>query len=323
MTTIETDFQSPKPKRGAVRNLVRRSFFALLEYRIRCLRAAGQDSTADNYRCALDSFREFRGGEDCAPGQLTAALMGDFQKHMRRKGLSMNTISLYNRNLRAAYNYALDEELLGEDKRPFRKVFTGVEKTRKRAVREDVVRRIVDLDLSDDPSLDLARDIFLFCIYTQGMAFVDVAHLTAENLHMGLITYRRHKTGQPLAVELLPCARAILRKYQDRTGPSSFLLPLLYNADSGRAVKYSTALRQYNRRLRQISDRMGLDIPISSYVARHTWASVAKWSGVEEAVISEAMGHSSTETTAIYLASLDSDVVGAANQTVVRKLLAR
>ena len=323
MTTIETDFQSPKPKTGRVGSLLRHSFFALLEYRIRCLRTAGQDSTADNYRCALDCFREFRGGQDCSLGKLTAAMISDFQRYMRRRGLSMNTVSLYNRNLRAAYNYALDEELLCEDKRPFRKVFTGVEKTRKRAVREDVVRRLIALDLSGDPSLDLARDVFLFSIYTQGMAFVDVAHLTTDNLQGGVITYRRRKTGQPLAVKLLPCALAILRKYRDRTGATPLLLPLTYCADSGRAVRYSTALREYNRRLRQISDRMGLDIPLSSYVARHTWASIAKWSGVKEMVISEAMGHSNTETTAIYLASLDPTEVGAANQTVVRKLLAR
>ncbi len=313
----------PQVMRERDRWLLRRSFFALLESRIACFRTSGQDSTADNYRCALDCFREFCGGHDYALRELTANMMKDFQKYMQRKGLSMNTISLYNRNLRAAYNYALDEELLCEDKRPFRKVFTGVEKTRKRAVREDVVRRLIAQDLSDDASLDFARDVFLFCIYTQGMAFVDAAHLTRANLHRGLLTYRRRKTGQPLTVVLLPCAQAILCKYQDQTGESSLLLPLLYCAVNGQTVKYGTALREYNRRLRLISDRMGLDIPLSSYVARHTWASIAKWSGVKETVISEAMGHSNTETTAIYLASLDTAVVGSANQTVVRKLLAR
>lgn len=305
------------------RCLLRRSFFALLESRIACFRTSGQDSTADNYRCALDCFREFCNGHDYALRELTANMMKEFQRHMQRKGLSMNTISLYNRNLRAAYNYALDEELLCEDKRPFRKVFTGVEKTRKRAVREDVVRRLIAQDLSDDASLDFARDVFLFCIYTQGMAFVDAAHLTRENLRQGLLTYRRRKTGQPLTVELLPCAQAILCKHQDLTGKISLLLPLLYCKGSGRTVKYGTALREYNRRLRLISDRMGLETPLSSYVARHTWASIAKWNGVKETVISEAMGHTNTETTAIYLASLDTSAIGSANQTVVGKLLAR
>ncbi len=301
--------------------MLRRSFFALLQFRIDCFRSAGQLSTADNYRCALDCFREFRKGRDCSLSELTSNMMRDFQIYMKRRGLAMNTISLYNRNLRAAYNYALDENLLCGDRHPFRKVFTGVEKTRKRAVREDVVRRLIAQELSDDPSLDLARDVFLFSIYTQGMAFVDVANLTTRNLQRGQLSYLRCKTGQPLTVQLLPCAQAILCKYRDPAGMSDHLFPLLYCAGSGQAVKYRTALRQYNRRLRQISDRMKLDTPLSSYVARHTWASIAKWNGVKETVISEAMGHRNTETTAIYLASLDSTTVGAANQTVVKRLL--
>ncbi len=301
--------------------MLRRSFFALLQFRIDCFRSAGQLSTGDNYRCALDCFREFRKGQDCSLSELTSNMMRDFQRYMKRKGLAMNTISLYNRNLRAVYNYALDENLLCGDRHPFRKVFTGVEKTRKRAVREDVVRRLIAQELSDDPSLDLARDVFLFSIYTQGMAFVDVANLTTRNLQRGQLSYLRCKTGQPLTVQLLPCAQAILCKYRDPAGMSDHLFPLLYCAGSGQTVKYRTALRQYNRRLRQISDRMKLDTPLSSYVARHTWASIAKWNGVKETVISEAMGHRNTETTAIYLASLDSTTVGAANQTVVKRLL--
>ncbi len=327
MISIETDFVCPKCMDNAsasrLRELLKRSFYTLLESRIACFRDSEQDSTADNYRCALDCFRGFCKGRDLALSELTANLMKEFQKHMQRKGLSMNTISLYNRSLRAAYNYALDDELLLEDKHPFRKVFTGVEKTRKRAVREDVVKRLIAQDLSDDPSLDFARDVFLFCIYTQGMAFVDVAHLTCENLHGRLLIYKRHKTGHPLTVKMLPCAQAILHKYRDLTGGSSHLLPLLCRAGSGRAVKYDTALREYNRRLRLISSRMGLETPLSSYVARHTWASMAKWNGVKEAVISEAMGHNNMETTAIYLASLDSEAIGSANRIVVGKLFAR
>ena len=300
--------------------LLKRSFFTLVESRIAHFRESGQESTASNYRCALCCFQEFRKERDLALTELTASLMKEFQKYLQRKGLSMNTISLYNRNLRAAYNYALDEELLREDRRPFRKVFTGVEKTRKRAVREDVVRRLIALDLSDDPSLDFARDIFLFSIYTQGMAFVDVAHLTTAHLHGGVLTYKRRKTGQPLTLEVPPCAQAILHKYYDPEERTSYLLPLLYHAGNRNGIKYGTVLREYNRRLRLISERLRLKTPLSSYVARHTWASIAKWNGVEESVISEAMGHSNMDTTTIYLASLDTEVIGSANRTVVSRL---
>lgn len=293
------------------------SFFCLMEYRIRNLRDSGQYSTADNYHSALAGFKAFRRNKDLQLSELTGNLLKEFQKHLQRKGLSMNTISLYNRNLRAVYNYALDEELLTEDKHPFHKVFTGVEKTRKRAVKSDVVRRLIRLPLIDDLTLEQARDVFLFCIYTQGMAFVDVAHLTVDNLCGSLLTYKRHKTGQSIRIELPVCARDMIQKYRSATGSHAYLFPLLYNPQDYSEVKYATALREYNRRLHLISGRMGLSVPLSSYVARHTWASIAKQNGVAPTVISEAMGHNNINTTIIYLDELDVEVVSAANRIVV------
>lgn len=297
-----------------IENRFRRSFFTLTESRIAHFRAVGQESTADNYRCALCCFQGFRRQRDLSLTELTSDVMKSFQQHLQQKGLAMNTISLYIRCLRASYNYALDEELLRADRHPFRKVFTGVEKTRKRAVREEVVRQLMALDLSDAPPLDVARDMFLFSIYAQGMAFVDMAHLTADNLSGGRLTYKRRKTGRSLSLELPPCALLILHKYRPSAQQSPYLLPLFHPALQ---QKYTSVLRTYNRNLRLISERMNLAIPLSSYVARHTWASLAKWNGVEEAVISEAMGHNNIGTTTIYLASLDTEVIGAANRTVV------
>lgn len=296
------------------------SFFEWMNCRIRGLHHAGQHSTAENYQSALVNFMTFRHGKDLPLSDMTVALMKDFQKHLLRKGLSMNTISLYNRNLRAVYNQALDEELLDEDKRPFHKVFTGIKKTRKRAVKSDVVRRLINLHLADNQALELTRDVFLFCIYTQGMAFVDAAHLTTDNVCHTQLTYRRHKTGQNIRIELPECARDLVRRYHRETDSPSYLLPLLYNPLDNKRVKYATALRTYNRRLHQISERMGLEVPLSSYVARHTWASIAKHSGVAPMIISEAMGHDNINTTIIYLDELDVEVVSAANRLVVDSL---
>lgn len=299
---------------------LQRSFFTLAEHRIDHLRGQGQHCTADNYCTALNSFRKFRRQKDIHPAELTGNTMGDFQKYLLKKGLSMNTVSLYNRNLRAIYNYALDEGLLAENRHPFRKVFTGVEKTRKRAVRGDVVKRLMALPLERDPNLDLARDLFLFSIYTQGMSFVDVAHLTVENLQEGQLVYSRRKTRQRLAMDLLPCARNILEKYAPPASGIPYLLPVLYNHRKGTMVKYSTARREYNRHLRLLSGMLELSRPLSSHCARHTWASLAKSNGIRDTVISEMMGHESLKTTAIYLASLDTETTGVANRTIITSL---
>ena len=136
-----------------------------------------------------------------ATDDLTVSLMKDFQKFMVARHLSLNTISLYNRNLRAVYNFALDEEILKMDKHPFRKVFTGIEPTRKRAVKSDVVRRLIHMDLNDNVKMRFSRGLFLFSIYTQGMAFVDLAHLRIDNLSGQKNFYRRHKTNQRMEIE--------------------------------------------------------------------------------------------------------------------------
>lgn len=297
------------------------SFFTLVESRVAHLRDSGQKHTADNYLCALNAFKEFRRQKDVPTVELTANIIKDFQNHLVKKGLKMNTVSVYNRNLRAVYNYAVDEEIVKEDKRPFRKAFTGQEKTRKRAVRGDVVKRLIALPLGDD-RLSLAKDLFLFSIYTQGMAFVDLARLTESNIKNGRLVYRRSKTNQSLEMDLFSPALQIIRKYRESAKGNPYLFPILYNVAKGRSVEYGTALRSYNRRLRMISAILGLAKPLSSYTSRHTWASLAKWNGVREEVISEAMGHNSLETTTIYLASLDVEVVSSANKTVITSLMA-
>lgn len=300
---------------------LQKSFFALVNSRIGFFRDEGKDSTANNYACALNSFKNFRSSKDISLHELSPVMMGLFQNYLIRSGLKMNTISLYMRNLRAAYNYAVDEGILAENKRPFRKVFTGLERTRKRALKKEVVKELMTLPLEREPELDFARDLFMFSIYTQGMPFVDIAKLTKEKIRNGYICYKRSKTNQSLEIAILPNAQAIMDKYMDIRPDTPYIFPILYKEGKNGPIKYRSALREHNKRLRLISERMGLQKPLSSYVPRHTWASLAKWSGVDDTVISEAMGHTNIATTTIYLASLDLDVIGSANHAVISSLM--
>ena len=281
----------------------------------------GKMKTAENYATALESFRFFREGKDISPRELSTDMMRDFQSFLTSRGLSRNTISLYMRQLRAAYNYAVDEEMIAVDRKPFRKVFTGMEKTRKRTLRMDTVRKLIMYRLERDSALAFARDIFLFSIYMQGMAFVDIAHLTKAQIDSGRLTYRRRKTGKGLTIVIPPCAKVIIDKYKVSHPDCPYLFPILYNPKTGKTLRFTSALRTYNNRLRRLSQRLGFDVPLSSYVARHTWASLARWNGVEDTVICEAMGHSHVGVTAIYLASLDIGTVASANRKVIRSLL--
>ena len=222
------------------------------------------------------------------------------------------------RILRAVYNRAVEKELTS-NRNPFKHVYTGVDKTVKRAIPLKAIKKIKNLDLSLHPALDFARDMFLFSFYTRGMSFIDMAYLKKKDLQNGILSYRRHKTGQQLFIKWEKCMQEIADKHKADNG-SPYLLPILkYPYDS--RSQYKNALYRTNKNLKEIAKLAGLSIPLTLYVARHSWASIAKSKNIPISIISEGMGHDSEMTTQIYLASLDNSVVDKANTQILRELL--
>ena len=250
------------------------SFFQLIKERILHFDGLGKKKTASNYTCAFKHFKRFREDQDIAVEDLTVRLMKDFQLYLVGAGLRMNTVSLYNRVLRAVYNYALDEEIIQTNKRPFRKSFTGQEKTRKRAVSQEVIKTLILFPLTAKKQLEFARDLFLFSIYMQGMPFVDIAYLRKEQMKNGFISYKRKKTNQYLTVKLHDKAKAIINKYWMDDPDCPYLFPILYDPKRKVLVMYSSALRLHNKRLKRISELIGLNEPLTSYFAKHNILSI-------------------------------------------------
>ena len=170
------------------------------------------------------------------------------------------------------------------------------------------------IDLSLMPSLDFARDMFLFSFYTRGMSFIDMAYLREKDLCNGFLTYRRHKTGQLLTIRWEKCMAEVVAKHT--IIETSYLLPIIKHAGDERK-QYINSLHLVNNRLKKISKMLLLSRPLTMYVARHSWASVAKSKKVPLSVISEGMGHDSETTTQIYLASLETSVVDKANKMIL------
>lgn len=218
------------------------------------------------------------------------------------------------RNLRAMYNRAVECELTFH-RNPFRDVYTGVDKTVKRAIPQDAIKRLRDLNLNSRPSADLARDIFMFSFYTRGMSFIDIAFLRKEDIQNGILSYRRKKTNQHIVVKWEKQMQEIVDKYDTVNSP--YLLPLIKNVGQDERRQYLTAAHRINRNLKTIGKQLGLSMPLTCYVARHTWASIAKSKNIPISVISEAMGHDSESTTRIYLASLDTSVIDKANKLII------
>ena len=312
------------------------SLFTFMHGVIAQLKQLGKVRTSETYTATLKSFMAFRDEQDVPLDGISSDMMLMYEAHLKARGVRMNTISFYMRNLRAVYNRAVEKGLT-QPNNPFRHVYTGVDKTVKRAIPIKAIKALKELDLSMKPSLDFARDMFLFSFYTRGMSFVDIAYLKKTDLQNGILTYRRRKTGQELSIKWEKCMAEIIAKYPENK--TDYLLPIIKEEGNGRnSVSHQACLngrvvtdegkanerRQYdntlhlvNYRLKELSTMLKLQRPLTMYVAHHSWASAAKSKNVPLSVISEGMGHDSEATTQIYLASLETSVVDKANKMIL------
>ena len=289
------------------------SLFSFMHSVIAQLKQLGKVRTSETYTATLKSFMAFREEQDVPLDGITSNLMLMYEAHLKARDVRMNTISFYMRNLRAVYNRAVEKGLTPQNN-PFRHVYTGVDKTVKRAIPIKSIKALKELDLSLKPSLDFARDMFMFSFYTRGMSFIDMAYLKKSDLKNGILTYRRRKTGQELTIKWEKCMEEIVAKYPKNE--TDFLLPIITKQGNERK-QYDNALHLVNYHLKDLSEMLQLQRPLTMYVARHSWASAAKAKNVPLSVISEGMGHDSEATTQIYLASLETSVVDKANKMIL------
>lgn len=292
------------------------TFFTFMRDVSHQLKEMGQLRTSETYRTTLHSFMRFRNNIDVVLGAVDSEMMISYEAYLKNNNIKMNTISFYMRILRAVYNRAVEKGLIAS-RSPFKRVYTGVEKTIKRALPLSVIKRIKKLDLSHKPELEFARDMFLFSFYTRGMAFVDMAYLRKSDLSHGTLVYQRRKTGQRLMIKWERCMASIVEKYSIKQ--SEYLLPIIKKPKNERS-QYKNSLHTINRRLKTIAKMVGISGSLTTYVARHSWASIAKSQNIPISVISEGMGHDSEHTTQIYLASIDNAIVNDANRAILNLL---
>lgn len=293
------------------------SVFEYMERQAERIKATGRVRTGETYRQARNSLMKFRGNDDLYFDSLNANLVEQYEGYMRANGLSRNTTSFYMRILRCIYNRAVEEGLAMQTF-PFRHVYTGVDKTAKRAITLRNIRNIMALNLSGHPDLDYARDMFLLSFYMRGMSFIDMAYLRKQNLSDGYITYVRKKTGQRLTIRWEPSMQGIIDKYPEN--PTQYLLPIITATDTTERSQYLRKILFINRKLKQIARLAKIPVSLTTYVSRHSWASIANARHVPLNVISEAMGHDNEATTRIYLTAIQSSLVDEANRRILNEL---
>ncbi len=295
-------------KKEKVRERREPKFLDIVDNTINKLLASRGKSTIDNYRTAIASFVRYA-GSNISIGDVSKQMVEGWQLWLKEQGVKLNTISCYMRSLRSVISHSDIPSVVST---AFNSVFTGNLKTDKRSMSSIDLQKIRTMQLPQGSSLCFARDLFLFCVYALGMPFVDVAFLRKKQIVNGYIEYERHKTRQPIRVKIEPQMQRIIKRYS--IPDSAYVFPIL---PTGSMKEYETARNRYNRHLRQISKIAGLRRSLTSYVARHSWASMAYSNNVDLAVISKALGHSNTKTTMVYIREIDDNRIDMANHKLL------
>lgn len=282
---------------------------------IQKLKNDNRRGTARNYSKTLKSLKAFMKNTDSTFNIVTEQFVESYNTFLIQRGVVRNTISFYMRIFRSVYNKAVTQKII-EQTFPFKNVYTGVDRTRKRAVTETVISQLLSIDLKKSKALQFARDLFIFSFYARGMAFVDIVYLKKSNIQNGYITYVRHKTGQELTIRIETRLQNIINQYEKKDSP--YLFPILNTEDENKAYsQYEIALNYYNRQLKRLSKLSEPNINLSSYTPRHTWATTARNKNVPLSIISAGMGHSSEKTTLIYLTKIDNSIIDEVNKAII------
>ena len=291
---------------------------AFWEMEIEKLTADSRMGTARNYRNARCRFSEFLSSHDIPFSRLSPDLLQAYEHWLRCRGIADNSVAFYLRILRAVFNRAVDCHAAQPQPSLFARVFTGVCATRKRAVSDDVFRRLLALDLSGNRALALSRDMFVFSFCARGMAFVDMAFLRPTDICDGVVSYLRRKTSQRLAFRLEPCMATIVSRYSS----GRYVFPVITVDNPADAYRqYQTALGYHNRMLKRLAAMIGYDGRLSTYTARHSWATSARRHAVPLSIISAGLGHTSERTTRIYLDSVENVELDNANRAIINDII--
>ena len=279
--------------------------------------------TAANYRNARQSVRRFVGEESgCFPlKEVTGQWVSDYVVYMQDTDkLSASSADCYYRILRAVYNKAVKQSRVEEaEEYPFKYINIAVPPTLKRALSETEVCRLRDAKLTGEKAR--ARDVFMFLFYARGMCFVDLFKLKKSDLYGGYINYSRSKTSMPLRVKIIPELRELIDRYEEEDSP--YLFPFLHRNryHKEKEVAEQSALKRVNRQLEEIGKALDFPFPLTTYVARQTWASLVESCGTATAIISQALGHSSERVTRIYMKGMPSHVIDETNEEMLNALI--
>lgn len=299
-----------------LRNCGHRSIINYMSDQILLKRKAGKDATADLYRASRNWLQKFVNGRDLTFNHVTPCLIDSFRIYLQIEGnLKVNSVNSYLSNFRAIYNKAVREGIVHPQPHPFSHLSMHMEQTARRASSCGVMEEIAQFDFQENQELEMSADLCAFSYLACGIPFIDLAHLTRENIQGKEIIYQRIKTGTSIRIGITSGMQTILEKYS--CSDRSYLFPILPVGDKSSYETYKATLRKYNKSLSKIGEQLSEPIHLTSYVVRHTWATEALRHYTPVAIISQALGHTSEKTTRSYLAQLDQSQLNQANAIII------
>lgn len=294
---------------------VKQQFYLLryIDAQIERKKELKKDGMAAAYKSTRSSLAKFLNNSDIRIPAIDLRFVRRYEDFLYSTGVTSNTISYYLRNFRILYNQAIVDGCHSHNEYPFVKAQTRPEKTVKRALTRENLQSLANLMLEDASELEFSRDLYLFSFYAQGMAFVDIVLLKKSSICNGILTYSRHKSKQLIRIAVTPQMREIMDKYK---AAGEYIFPILDKQDSSEYKLYRLALGRINRHLRRIAAMANIKVPLTTYTARHTWATLAHDYGAPVSVISAGLGHTSEEMTRIYLKEFDVSLLDKVNSMV-------
>jgi site-specific recombinase XerD len=303
----------------------KKTVFQYFDEVIARLKATNRLGYAGIFKSTKNSLVTFRNGKDFQFSDITTSFLTKYEDAFYVRGVAPNSVFVFLRTFKTLVNYARKDSIVKSDFDPFKELnFTKFRRirTKKRAVSKEDIQKIEKLKIKDDQGLLNARNYFLFSYYNRGINFIDIAYLKWDDVKNGRLVYTRRKTKEDFTIALLPPAIKILDYYKKLTfeDNDSYIFPILsatYKTPQSIRNRLVKMLRIVNQDLKAVGEKAKISEKLTTYVARHSFATNLKKSGISTSVISEAMGHDSEKTTKIYLDSFANDILDEASKALL------
>ena len=288
---------------------------------IRELKTEGRTGTARAYTGSYNTLKRFAGKKlDIPFSHIDISFLSEYEKWLRKINYADTSIISMFRMLRRAYNKAIDAKCAKKSAYPFNefKLSKFSTKTQKRAISKEEIKKIMEIDLSKEKFyVQFSRNVFIFSYLCGGINFTDISYLKIENIIDNKLVYIRKKTKKRISTPLSSEAMQIIQKYAaGKTNPSDYIFPVLddkvYKTENKKHVRIHWIITSVNQSLKTVAKLAGINVNLTTYVARHSFATVLKRSGIDIALISETLGHSDLATTQIYLDSFENEQISEA-----------